>query len=205
MPFIHQTFIAIFLVTLTITLQSVGMSSLIHWIKAQFPRGIPYLGLLRSFSLVVRLTSLLVCLHFLEILLWASFYRRSCFSTWEVAFYFSAANYATVGAEGVSLQQTWRLIGPLESVVGVLMCGLSASFLFAVVTRLVELREPELVDRRCEESPALPEVRNRATARVDRVLRHVTRSAFVPVPKRSNESTESVTEVSTKLMRDMER
>ena len=157
MPFIHQTLITIFLVTLTITLQSVGMSGLIYWIKAQFPRGIHDLGLFRSFLLVVRLTTLLVWLHLLEILLWASFYRRNCFSTWEAAFYFSAANYATVGAEGISLQQMWRLIGPLESVVGVLMCGLSASFLFAIVTRLIELREPELADRRPWESP-LPEV-----------------------------------------------
>ena len=102
-------------------------------------------------------------LTYIGILLWASFYRRNCFSTWEAAFYFSAANYATVGAEGITLQQMWRLIGPLESVVGVLMCGLSASFVFAIVTRLIELREPELVDRRRWEPP-LPEVRNQATA-----------------------------------------
>jgi hypothetical protein len=31
----------------------------------------------------------------------------------------------------------WRTLGPVESVAGVLMCGLSASFLFAIVTRLV--------------------------------------------------------------------
>ena len=32
----------------------------------------------------------------------------------------------------------WRTLGPLEGIIGVLMCGLSASFLFAIVTRLVE-------------------------------------------------------------------
>ena len=35
------------------------------------------------------------------------------------------------------LPQVWRILGPVESVVGVLMCGLSASLLFAIVTRLV--------------------------------------------------------------------
>ena len=196
MPFIHQTFITIFLVTLTITVQSVGMSGLIYWIKAQFPHGIHQLSLFRSFALVVRLTSLLVCLHMLEILLWASFYRRSCFSTWEAAFYFSAGHYATVGAEGVSLQLMWRLIGPLESVVGVLMCGLSASFLFAIVTRLIELRDPELVDHRRWEPP-LPDTRNQAAACVDRVLPHLaqadsamSRSPLAPVPNQRNESAE---------------
>ena len=37
-------------------------------------------------------------------------------------------------------------MGPVESVTGVLMCGLSASFLFAIVTRLVEHEDPELAE-----------------------------------------------------------
>ena len=32
----------------------------------------------------------------------------------------------------------WRTLGPVESIIGVLMCGLSASFLFAIVSRLVD-------------------------------------------------------------------
>jgi len=35
-------------------------------------------------------------------------------------------------------RKAWRTLGPVESVIGVLMCGLSASFLFAIVTRLIE-------------------------------------------------------------------
>jgi voltage-gated potassium channel len=141
---LHQSYVAIILVTLTLILQSVGMATLIEWIKAQFPNGIHQL---RSIVLVVRFTSLLVCLHMLEICLWASFYRWKCFATWEAAFYFSAANYATVGAGDLVLKQVWRTMGPVESVTGVLMCGLSASFLFAIVTRLVELEDPGLVSR----------------------------------------------------------
>ena len=36
------------------------------------------------------------------------------------------------------LPQMWRTLGPLESIIGVLMCGLSVSFLFAVVSRLID-------------------------------------------------------------------
>src|SRR5216683_153977 len=40
----------------------------------------------------------------------------------------------------------WRTLDPVESVVGVPMCGLFASFLFAIVTRLVE-REARLLSQ----------------------------------------------------------
>jgi len=153
MTFVHQGFVTIILVTLTLILQSAGMATLIQWLKAHFPKGIQHLGLFWSAVLMVRFTSLLVCLHISQILLWASFYRWKCFATWEAAFYFSAADYATVGAGDLSLNQAWRAMGPVESVTGVLMCGLSAGFLFAVVTRLIELEDPELATR-----PAAPPV-----------------------------------------------
>ena len=92
---------------------------------------------------MVRLTGLMVCIHILEILLWAMLYRWKCFATWEAAFYFSAGTYSTVGTGEVMLQQPWRQLGPIESLTGVLMCALSASFLFAVVTQLVEAVEDQ--------------------------------------------------------------
>jgi len=153
MIFAHQGFVTIILITLTLILQSVGMAVLIQWIKAQFPHGIHQLGLFRSIVLVVRFTSLLLCLHVLEILLWASFYRWKFFATWEAAFYFSAANFSTVGAADLLLKQVWRTMGPIESVTGVLMCGFSASFLFAIVTRLIELQDPELAEPRASAPP----------------------------------------------------
>jgi voltage-gated potassium channel len=146
MIFLHQNGAVVVLIALTVIAQCAGMTALIEWIKAQFPTGIPRLGIFRSFVLVVRFTGLLVCLHMLEILLWAGFYRWRLLATWEAAFYFSAANYSTVGAGDILLQRTWRLMGPAESVTGVLMCGLSASFLFAIVTRLVQQEDPALVE-----------------------------------------------------------
>ena len=138
MDFIPETFVLLVLLALTLILQSTGMAALIQWAKAHLPRSIHRFGTLRSTVLVIRLTSLIVCLHMLQILLWAWFYRWNCFPNWEAAIYFSAASYSTVGASDLVLPRSWRTVGPAESVAGVLMCGLSASFLFAVVTRLVE-------------------------------------------------------------------
>jgi len=95
------------------------------------------LGAFRSGLLMVRFTSAIFILHTLQILVWAGFYRWHCFVSWEAAFYFSAASYSTVGYGDVVLPLMWRTLGPLESVAGVLMCGLSAALLFAIVVRLV--------------------------------------------------------------------
>jgi len=141
MLFLRQACAAIVLVMVTLGIQSAGMAGLIEWAKSHFARRAQALGPLGSAVLVVRFTALIIWLHISEILLWTAFYRWRCLSTWESAFYFSATSYSTVGYGDVVLQPVWRLLGPVEGVSGVLMCGLSASFLFAVVTRLIESSE----------------------------------------------------------------
>ena len=142
MDFLRQAVTASILVILTLATQSAGMGALIHWGRAQFRRELYRLGALRSAALIVRSMSVMMAFHLLQILLWASFYRWNCFPSWENAFYFSAASFSTVGYGDLVLPRAWRTLGPVESVAGVLMCGLSASFLFAIVNRLVEHERP---------------------------------------------------------------
>jgi hypothetical protein len=130
------------LIALTLVLQSAGMAVLIHWARGYFGRSMYRLGPFRAALLMARFTSVIVALHLLQILLWAGFYRWTCFRSWESAFYFSTTNYSTVGAGDLLLPPTWRTLGALESITGVLMCGLSASFLFALVIRLVHREGP---------------------------------------------------------------
>ena len=138
MTFLSQTSATTALVTLTLLFQCAGMAALINWGRAHFARGMNRLGARRSAVLMVRFTGVIITLHILQILLWAGFYRWTCFLSWEPAFYFSASTYSTVGSGNLLLPRMWRSLGAVESVTGVLMCGLSASFLFAIVTRLVE-------------------------------------------------------------------
>jgi len=45
------------------------------------------------------------------------------FPSLESAFYFSASSYSTVGYGDIVLPKVWRILGPIESVIGVLMCA----------------------------------------------------------------------------------
>jgi voltage-gated potassium channel len=126
------------LVALTLFLQCAGMGLLIHWARLYFVRKVSRVGPVRAAILIVRFTAAIVVLHLLQILLWAGFFHWTCLPSWESAFYFSTTNYSTVGSGDLLLPGTWRTLGALESITGVLMCGLSASFLFALVLRFVE-------------------------------------------------------------------
>ena len=136
MTLVFQIGAAFFLVTLTLWLHCGGLVALITWVR-RIATDIHKLRPLRSAVLVVRVTTAMIALHGLEVWLWAAAYRWLCFSSWESALYFSASSYATVGYGDVVLPSRWHMLGPLESIMGVLMCGLSVSLLFAIATRLV--------------------------------------------------------------------
>ena len=137
MPVIHQAVAGIILVLLTLCLQSAGIAALITWLRVVTAKDIHKGSLFEAAVLVMKTTIALIVLHGAVILLWAGWFRWLCFPSWESAFYFSGSSYATVGFGDVLLPQQWRLLGPLESMIGVLMCGISVGLLFALITRLV--------------------------------------------------------------------
>jgi Ion channel len=94
-------------------------------------------------ALVMRAKIAIIILQGIIILLWACCYRWLCFPSWNSAFYFSATSYSTVGYGDVVVPLKWWLLGPLESMMGVLMCGIAVSLPFALITRLVD-KDPEL-------------------------------------------------------------
>jgi voltage-gated potassium channel len=141
MTLIPKATVAVLLLILTLCLQCVGVAALIETLRRVIAKDAQGFGPVRSAALVVKSTIAIIVLHGLVILLWASFYRWQCFPTWELAFYFSSTSYATVGYGDVTLPTSWRLLGPLESMAGVLMCGVSVCILFTTITRLVD-RDP---------------------------------------------------------------
>jgi hypothetical protein len=75
--------------------------------------------------------------HLLQVTLWALLYHFDWgeFRTFYGALYFSLASFTTVGATEVALSPSHRMIGALESAVGMLMFGWSTALLVRVVLR----------------------------------------------------------------------
>jgi voltage-gated potassium channel len=138
MTLLQQAGAAVLLVLITVCLQCAGVAALITWLRSIAARGLHDLRMFHSAALVMQTTVAVIILHGIVILLWASCYRGLCFPSWESAFYFSASSYTTVGYGDVVLPLKWHLLGPLESMVGMLMSGISVGLLFAVITHLVE-------------------------------------------------------------------
>ncbi|MGC1905710.1 MAG: ion channel [Candidatus Acidiferrum sp.] len=128
MTLVREIGIAIRMVMVTLRLQSVGLVGLILCIRRALASDLDRLGPFRSAALVVRLTGAVIVLHAALILFWASCYRRLCVSSWASALYFSASSYATVGYGDVVLPSNWRMLGPLESIIFVLMCEFPLAF-----------------------------------------------------------------------------
>ncbi len=91
-------------------------------------------GRLGAELLMTQLVGTLLLLHFAEAVVWALFYVLvGALPDLETAAYFSLTSYTTVGYGDVVLPQAWRLLGPIEAAVGVLMLGWSTGILILVI------------------------------------------------------------------------
>jgi hypothetical protein len=105
-------------------------------------------GPLGTELLLAQLVSMLLLLHLAEALLWALFFRLvGGLHDFESAAYFSLTSYTTVGYGDVVLAQRWRLLGPVEAAVGVLMLGWSTGILVAVIGAAYRQLFPSLRSR----------------------------------------------------------
>ena len=96
---------------------------------------------IRHAILMILLFSGIMLLHVVETSLWAVFYyTRALFMDFETALYFSLTSYTTIGYGDVLLPRRWRLLGAIEGISGVLLCGISTGFIFAVMNAMFQTR-----------------------------------------------------------------
>ena len=136
---LSEILIAFILVAATVSVQAVGLAALLKALVksyAQLPtRFWPVTWLL------IRVTWALIFIHVTEIAVWALFFWwHKCLPDIESSFYFSGVTYATIGYGDLLLPKEWRLFGPVEGLTGILMCGLSTAFFFAVISKMLRAR-----------------------------------------------------------------
>ena len=119
---------------LTVTIHAAGLSTMLRRASSRAA----HTGLWPVTWLLVWVAWWLLLLHLAEISVWALFYWwQQCLPDAESSFYFSGVTYTTVGYGDLVLPHAWRLLGPVEGLTGILMCGLSTGFFFAVVNKFL--------------------------------------------------------------------
>lgn len=125
------------LTALCVVVHAIGMTVVSRRLKQASARAGARFWL--SVWLLVRVAGWIILLHLVEIALWAFFYA------WDhgmpdltSAFYFSAVTYTTTGYGDLVLPAEWRLVGGVEALTGILMCGWSAAFFVAAVARITQ-------------------------------------------------------------------
>ena len=128
---LSKLLIAFFLMALCVTIHAMGLTGAFRWMHARLVRGTGQFWY--APWMLVRIASWTVLLHLIEILVWALFYAwRGAMPDFTTSAYFSAVTYTTTGYGDLVLPPEWRLVGGVEALTGILMCGLSTGLFFAV-------------------------------------------------------------------------
>jgi len=130
-----KVLLAFCLMALCVAIHAMGLTAAFRWLRMRLARG------RRSFWpstwRLVRLAAWVVLLHLLQILAWACLYAwRGAMPDLTTAAYFSAVTYTTTGYGDLVLRAEWRLVGGIEALTGILMCGLSTGLFFAVFVKI---------------------------------------------------------------------
>jgi len=116
-----------------VIIHAAGIAWALRWLR----RGPLPDGFWPGTWLFVRLALWMVLLHLTEITVWATMYVwNRALPDLPSALYFSVVTYTTTGYGDVVLPPPWRLDAGIEALTGILMCGWSTGFFFAIVSRL---------------------------------------------------------------------
>ena len=128
----------------TILIHALPLSTTVNFIRREKKLGHLGVNFRKDMRIVVGLILLAFVAHLIEIALWAAlFVVCGEFSDFATAYYHSAVNYTSLGYGDIIMSSTWKLLGPVETAIGMLLFGVSTAMIFAVIQRLVEARYAE--------------------------------------------------------------
>ena len=131
--------LAVIEITLDVMVQTAAVVIVLRWMRGL--KESKRLG--RSYSgdafILARAMVILFLGHVVQIALWAVPFRLyGEFESFDVAFYHSAVNYASLGYGDIVMSDGWRVVGALEAASGVLMFGVSTATFFALMTAFIK-------------------------------------------------------------------
>ena len=123
------------LMAFCVGIHSVGLMLLLRWLRRQPRKDKQRFG--ASVWILIRVAGWTVLLHLIQISVWALHYGwAGAMPDFTTAAYFSMVTYTTTGYGDLVLPPDWRLTGGIESLTGILMCGLSTGMFFAVFSEM---------------------------------------------------------------------
>ena len=141
-----------------LTLTALAMAAILHVtvraLHSRYAGG----GYWHHVAIVMAATLIAAVGHLAQMALWAVvFLGCGEFRDFETAFYHSAVNYTSLGYGDIVMSERWRLLGPLEAMTGVLLFGVSAATVFAIMSRLIEQRLHRGQARGAPAQPVMPD------------------------------------------------
>ena len=135
---LSKLFIAWCLMALCVTIHAIGLTAAFSWMTR---RSATIQGRFWSATwMLICIAGWAVLMHLLQIAVWAFFYAwKHGMPDLTSALYFSTVTYTTTGYGDLVLPKQWRLVGGVEALTGILMCGLSTGLFFAVFTKVFSL------------------------------------------------------------------
>ena len=130
------------LMALCVVVHAIGVSSAIGWMQRREGLGF---RLRHWIWLFIQVAGWIILLHVIEVIMWALAYALTgAIPGMPSALYFSAVTYTTTGYGDIVLPESWRLVGAIEALTGILMCGWSTGFFVAVVSRMYKSPPPSV-------------------------------------------------------------
>ena len=125
----------------TVLIHAMGTMLWVKYLKRlgkNTPQPAPHF--LRLRVLCTSVTFLLL-MHTLEVVLWSGPYflipGLSSFDTFEEAVYFSAVTYVALGYGDLVITSSWRLLGGIQAMTGMLMFGWSTAFMIVIIQKIL--------------------------------------------------------------------
>jgi len=135
---VTKLLVALLLMALCVAIHAIGLTAAVRRLR-RYALAQP-LSFSRSVGLLIAIAAWAILLHLLQIAVWAVFYAlEHGMPDLATALYFSAVTYTTTGYGDLVLPPEWRLVGGVEALTEILMCGLSTGFFFAVLLKTFEL------------------------------------------------------------------